>query len=84
MVEKTRPAKSKTSINEGIILGIDLGTTHSCTGYYKNYADGTGKPEIIQNQEGIYTTPSVVYFKNFVGKNSHLPGGIVVGNQASI
>ena len=44
------------------IIGIDLGTTNSAVGYWETLATG-GRPDIIQNQEGERTTPSIVCFK---------------------
>ena len=44
--------------DDGIILGIDLGTTFSAMGY----VDRHGKPCILPNSEGHATTPSVIHF----------------------
>ena len=53
-----------------LAIGIDLGTTFSAIAYI----DDAGRPQILSNQEGDKTTPSVVLIED---------GDVVVGKEAA-
>ena len=57
----------------GKIIGIDLGTTNSVVSIIEN-----GKPKVLTNAEGAYTTPSVVGF----GKKGEILVGQIAKRQA--
>jgi len=61
--------RSSNTFSSPTFVGIDLGTTNSCVGVYRD-----GRPQILVNAEGQRTMPSVVTF----GED----GSILVGGPA--
>ncbi|AFQ03629.1 molecular chaperone DnaK [Mycoplasmoides genitalium M2288] len=51
--------KKSMSADNGLIIGIDLGTTNSCVSVMEG-----GRPVVLENPEGKRTTPSIVSYKN--------------------